>query len=257
MTDRPSDRAIAQAFWDVQAYPWEFVGEFEGNVVSRAREIDAATPEPITMRNMGDSEQTFIADSEIACPHCGGSGHRADIAAAPEGAQTREDDQIVTWLRRFDETTADCGETDLSKDKLAALVACGYLSKRRAGPHGWRYIMTQSGHAVLERACTTPPQPQDAALVPIAWRHETPLGTGYKFADEFLAKWPEFPQQAEDAARGRKDAVADLSKRWRAIAADRYISRADRVYIEGYDKALTTCADELDAARAAGGGDHA
>ena len=29
--------------------------------------------------NKGDSEANFIADGDLGCPHCGGSGHAGDV----------------------------------------------------------------------------------------------------------------------------------------------------------------------------------
>ena len=29
--------------------------------------------------NKGDSEANFIADGDLSCPHCGGSGHAGDV----------------------------------------------------------------------------------------------------------------------------------------------------------------------------------
>lgn len=37
----------------------------------------------VTFTNDGTSEQQFIEHGKLSCPHCGGSGHRGDVAAAP------------------------------------------------------------------------------------------------------------------------------------------------------------------------------
>lgn len=57
-------------------------------------------------------------------------------------------------LVRFDETTSDCGETDLPRDVLDGLVAFGYLTKRRAGRHGFCYTMTEAGHDAVQSPST-------------------------------------------------------------------------------------------------------
>lgn len=42
MRDRPSDRAIAQAFWEIDADCWTDSYEFEERILERAKEIDAS-----------------------------------------------------------------------------------------------------------------------------------------------------------------------------------------------------------------------
>jgi len=58
-------------------------------------------------------------------------------------------------LLRFIETTEDEGTTDLPRDVLGGLVAFGYLTRRRAGRHGYFYEMTPDGSAVVEATETT------------------------------------------------------------------------------------------------------
>lgn len=55
-------------------------------------------------------------------------------------------------LLRFVETTEDEGTTDLPRDVLDGLVAFGYLTKRRAGRHGYYYEMTPDGDACVTGA---------------------------------------------------------------------------------------------------------
>ena len=62
---------------------------------------------------------------------------------------------IESALIRFDETTSDCGETDLPRPILDGLVAFGFLTKRRAGRYGFVYTMTDKAEAVV--------RPQEAA----------------------------------------------------------------------------------------------
>ena len=52
-------------------------------------------------------------------------------------------------LLRFVETTEDEGTTDLPRDVLDGLVAFGYLTRRRAGRHGYYYEMTPAGETVV------------------------------------------------------------------------------------------------------------
>ncbi|MBN7137027.1 hypothetical protein A7A76_20015 [Lysobacter enzymogenes] len=127
MTERPSDRAIAQAFreyTDLDGVTSHWANT--ERLLQRAREIDTA---------------------------------------APEGAQRAvvEAGDVVKALERFDETTADCGETDLPRPKLDGLVAFGYLSKARAGRYGYVYTLTDAGENVIRPSPTTPPKPQEAA----------------------------------------------------------------------------------------------
>lgn len=79
-------------------------------------------------------------------------------AAAPEGARAvlPETGVLRAALERFDETTADCGETDLPRAKLDGLVAFGYLTRRRAGRYDFEYTLTDAGERAL-RGDTAPP----------------------------------------------------------------------------------------------------
>lgn len=69
-------------------------------------------------------------------------------------------------LLRFAETTEDCNETDLPRPMLDALVAFGYLTRRKGGRHGFIYTMTPDGDAVVDAtAATARPQGGDAVAI--------------------------------------------------------------------------------------------
>lgn len=89
---------------------------------------------------------------------------RAVAAALSAGqADARREhplDAVKRALLRFDETTGDCGETDLPRDVLNALVAFGYLTKRRAGRHGYCYTMTNAGFEAIDAAIAASGEPQ-------------------------------------------------------------------------------------------------
>lgn len=61
----------------------------------------AAPAAPVVFTNDGNEEQRFIEHESLSCQHCGGSGHRDDVAAAP---------------------AAEVDETRIERDRLLALI---------------------------------------------------------------------------------------------------------------------------------------
>lgn len=265
---KPTDRAIAQAFWE-----WH-TGEYSGSVVTRAREIDAAAPEgepgPESMRVIHPAEWEPCSPEYLLN---GGSCDAPRVWHAetqnhwhpkrkPEGAQVvaslwvqYSDDgkHIRFWTR--DQNRA-LEESFCHARPLTAYYTTPPQSTESSFVCTGDQIRCFDGNGCeCELAGRKPVTDsardrEDAALVPIAWRHETPLGTGYKFSDEFLAKWPEFPGAVEDAERYRwlRDEANEAKRSEPMVMVDPLDRAAQRlIHGEELDAAI-------DAARAAGGG---
>ena len=107
MTERTLDQAakdigilIAQIHWLEDAFGESLDAEDAALVAQiRADWIDAHTAEqPFATP---DAEGQWIADMDNACPHCGGSGHKDDVAQpAP--------DAVEDALRAADEFLSKC-----------------------------------------------------------------------------------------------------------------------------------------------------
>jgi len=108
-----------------------------------AKEIHAACTAPASQ----PADQYIGKDDVWTSPSAGGEDARdADsVRVAPEHPANT----VRRALLRFAETTEDEGTTDLPSDVLTGLVAFGYLTRRRAGIHGYLYEITPAGDAIV------------------------------------------------------------------------------------------------------------
>ncbi|WP_064748682.1 hypothetical protein [Lysobacter antibioticus] len=117
--DKPSDRAIAQAFWDAKEN-WDkndgpyFLNLDYENLLDRAREIDAAAPEGAQGQDVKDLRDMakHFAERALLCdpkwnPHQVSARYRdlcLRLAATPpqhqDAARDREDAARYRWLRK-------------------------------------------------------------------------------------------------------------------------------------------------------------
>lgn len=116
MTDRPSDRAIAQAFWETDSLDGDGSYRFEEKVIARAREIDAAAPKidpdkypstrpadqlpadvliEVALQSAGRAALYDNATQHSRLQECRAELLRR-LAAAPEGAQAVACHRTVT-----------------------------------------------------------------------------------------------------------------------------------------------------------------
>jgi len=108
-----------------------------------AKEIHAACTAPASQ----PADQYIGKDDVWTYPSAGGEDARdADsVRVAPEHPANA----VRRALLRLAETTDDEGTTDLPIDVLTGLVAFGYLTRRRAGRHGYFYEITPAGDAIV------------------------------------------------------------------------------------------------------------
>jgi len=118
------------------------------NAIAILAELDATAQagrqEAVAWR-IRECNGRHVSDSSTQ-PAGGEDARDADsVRAAPE----HPTNAVRRALLRFAETTEDEGATDLSSDVLTGLVAFGYLTRRRAGRHGYFYEITPAGDAIV------------------------------------------------------------------------------------------------------------
>lgn len=222
---RPSDRAIAQAFREKHELAREHhagAAAFVDTVARRARDIDAdgmwsgAIPRGVQEALQRMIEDTFVRgpasveDGRLVQKWAERFNRGESDAAAPEGAQGA--------VFPFAYVSPKGGYCDATNSTYFRML----LEDAKNGAPNWPADATllyttppqPAEAAMLQRCftcgrqsplggplehfqgCAVARDREDAELVPIVWRTRTVFGTGYKFSEEFLAKWPDF-----DAAR--------------------------------------------------------
>lgn len=155
MTDKPSDRAIAQAFYaqyreSLRAGIKAHTGFWDG-VFAKAKRIDAAVPEGavalaevVQREPYLDGSLNPMKELRWSLPNCEDDlpvGTKLYTAPPSLGG---EDSQVVKWLRIFDTH----GAASLTDGQLAALVTCSYLINDSISPRRC-YKMTAAGNAAI------------------------------------------------------------------------------------------------------------
>ncbi len=144
--NRPSDRAIAQAFWETDSLDGDGSYRFEEKVIARAREIDAAEPEGAqfvtgTVEAVGSDENgqpRILIHSTREALRDGPMLACRDVyvSTAPpslggEDKALREDAERYRWLRE------NCGYSGSGPHTGAQVIV--YYADAGAGRHGIAY----------------------------------------------------------------------------------------------------------------------
>ncbi|MDQ0510952.1 hypothetical protein [Ancylobacter amanitiformis] len=131
--------------------------------------------ESVVFAETESPEDRYVRDAELACPHCGGSGHKDDVAAALEAQAVR----IAEMSGSVAPQPAMGGDASTAKAALHHVL--GYLGETRLTVAEIRSIVMH--HPTVKAALAGRPVEADAPTCPLTLR------VGISADDRARAQW--------------------------------------------------------------------